>query len=368
MCGALFRTVPLEGAELRRVTVAELETDPYLMSGAEPFVLSGAMDGWGALEKFQDLSFFTSQFPDAIVDYYPQNLDQTNKKPFLVPFSTFAKEGWFEADVEVPDDRFAERYLHSRYIHWRLHLPEFLNLKRQKVFGDLPDFMKVDGVWMKKCFPPRKTGRSGPARDHEEWPLDNFFRHAHWRIIVIGQKNSSMFLHGDGFQTATFVAQFVGRKRWIVCPPSTSHNLYGAGKLDLFHPTRIDYKTYPKARHGVKDCTDTVVHPGDIVYYPAHWWHQTLNLDTPTISMAGRRIDAWNFEEVRDELTRRCGSHQEDISKKWPGAAPPLSGRVCKHVRRCAKIWGMLWDTPLTFVDAAAERHGKIMSYEKDWA
>ena len=100
------------------------------------------------------------------------------------------------------------------------------------------------------------------------------------------------------------------------------------------------------------DCTDTIVKP-EIIYYPAHWWHQTLNLDTPTISMAGRRIDALNYDEVARGLKKKCSSEQMDVEKRWPGAAPILKERVCANIERCHEIWDLLWDTPTTFFEAA---------------
>ena len=122
----------------------------------------------------------------------------------------------------------------------------------------------------------------------------------------------------------------------------------------MIHPETIDHVKFPLAKHA--DCSDSIVYPGEIIYYPAHWWHQTFNLDTPTISMAGRRIDGHNFKEVSKELEGRCNSHQEDISKIWPGAAPILSKTVCQHIPHCSKIWQLLWDTPLSFMEAANDR------------
>jgi hypothetical protein len=340
-----FYTVVTIGspAVLRRVTVAELERDPYLSAGHEPFILEGAMESWGSMELFKDEGFFRREFPESIVDFYPRNLHKSEFKPYLVPMGgkDFAN-GFFLPDegARGTGDDF---YSQSRYIHWRMHLSEFQEIKH--LFEPLPNFMKVDETWMEKCFP-------GKTRD--EWPLDNFFRHAHWRIIIIGQKNSSMFMHGDGFQTATFVSQFVGRKRWIVCSPEYARNLYRAGDIDMIHPETIDHVKFPLAKHA--DCSDSIVYPGEIIYYPAHWWHQTFNLDTPTISMAGRRIDGHNFKEVSKELEGRCNSHQEDISKIWPGAAPILSKTVCQHIPHCSKIWQLLWDTPLSFMEAANDR------------
>jgi hypothetical protein len=31
----------------------------------------------------------------------------------------------------------------------------------------------------------------------------------------------------------------------------------------------------------------TILNPGDVIYYPREHWHQTRNLDTPTIAITG---------------------------------------------------------------------------------
>ena len=341
--------------ELQRITLETLEADPYLMTGAEPFVLTGAMVSWESLKTFQDLNFFIKNYPDTIVDYYPNNLAKTTDKPYLQKMHSVLKEFLDEKpqnhEKHIP---FSERYQHSRYIHWRMNLPEYKKI--EEMFQPLPEFMKVDEIWMKKCFPGK--------RSENDWPLNNFFRHAHWRIIVIGEKNSSMFLHADGFETATYVTQFVGRKRWVVCSPKEGLKLGHAGLHDLFHPETIDLTKYPSLRN--IDCTDTIVKPGEIIYYPAHWWHQTLNLDTPTISMAGRRIDAHNYYEVAAGLKKKCNSEQFDVEKRWPGAAPILKERVCANIDKCHDIWELLWDTPVSFLEAANDNNEIRVKNVKD--
>jgi hypothetical protein len=37
--------------------------------------------------------------------------------------------------------------------------------------------------------------------------------------------------------------QVTGRKRWHVCSPQYTSNMYGAGKVDTFNP---DYKQFPR--------------------------------------------------------------------------------------------------------------------------
>ncbi|XP_035405033.1 LOW QUALITY PROTEIN: jmjC domain-containing protein 8 [Cygnus atratus] len=75
--------------------------------------------------------------------------------------------------------------------------------------------------------------------------------------------------HGPGYSEVIF-----GRKRWFLYPPD---------KTPHFHPNettlawlRHTYPTLPPAERPL-ECT---VRPGEVLYFPARWWHATLNLDT----------------------------------------------------------------------------------------
>uniref|UniRef100_A0A8C5WYH9 Jumonji domain containing 8 n=1 Tax=Laticauda laticaudata TaxID=8630 RepID=A0A8C5WYH9_LATLA len=75
--------------------------------------------------------------------------------------------------------------------------------------------------------------------------------------------------HGPGFSEVIF-----GRKHWFLYPPE---------KTPAFHPNRTTLSwfldKYPSLSPWEKplECT---IHPGEVLYFPDHWWHATLNLDT----------------------------------------------------------------------------------------
>ncbi|XP_069762310.1 jmjC domain-containing protein 8 isoform X3 [Narcine bancroftii] len=75
--------------------------------------------------------------------------------------------------------------------------------------------------------------------------------------------------HGPGYSEIIY-----GRKHWLLYPPD---------KTPEFHPNRTTLSwildTYPYLSEEDKplECT---IHPGEILYFPNHWWHATLNIDT----------------------------------------------------------------------------------------
>ncbi|XP_029433043.1 jmjC domain-containing protein 8 [Rhinatrema bivittatum] len=75
--------------------------------------------------------------------------------------------------------------------------------------------------------------------------------------------------HGPGYSEVIF-----GRKRWFLYPPE---------KTPAFNPNRTTLswltETYPLLPEEDRplECT---IRPGEVLYFPDHWWHATLNLDT----------------------------------------------------------------------------------------
>ncbi|XP_032896261.1 jmjC domain-containing protein 8 [Amblyraja radiata] len=75
--------------------------------------------------------------------------------------------------------------------------------------------------------------------------------------------------HGAGYSEVVY-----GRKRWFLYPPD---------KTPEFHPNKTTLSwildTYPYLSEEDKplECT---IHPGEILYFPDHWWHATFNIDS----------------------------------------------------------------------------------------
>ena len=103
-----------------------------------------------------------------------------------------------------------------------------------------------------------------------------------------------MFLHQDGLYTITWQAQISGRKEWVLCDPAPefSQHVPAAG-ADAFHPDLDKHPSFVNA-----SCTSVIVKEGEILIYPPHWWHQTLNLEFPAIGLAGRLVNKYVLAAV----------------------------------------------------------------------
>jgi hypothetical protein len=245
-----------------RVTAEELAANKTLMSGHWPYVLVGEVEKWPAMKKWT-LDYLQKKIPSEWVDFYPYNMYKMGNKPYVQPYR--------EA---LP--KFRQKTEHSKYMQMRLSLSGWEALVPD--LAPLPPEFWTEAEWINECM-----ATSNGTRDAEA--IDNFFRVNQWNFLLIGEKGTGIFFHKDHLAAASWQAAVVGRKRWILCPYDQNHLL--SEELYTFRP---DYRSHTGQNFAKAFCGDVTVHPGEIVYYPSYWWHQTKNLDTPTIGLTGLMV------------------------------------------------------------------------------
>lgn len=102
--------------------------------------------------------------------------------------------------------------------------------------------------------------------------------------FYMGGPNTVTHLHTE--RSDIFHACFVGRKRWRLYPPSQSQFLYPIPARTLFVGSEVDfldpdYSIHPWFRYA--SGYETVLEPGDVLYFPSYFWHAVENLEA-TIS------------------------------------------------------------------------------------
>ena len=123
--------------------------------------------------------------------------------------------------------------------------------------------------------------------------------------------------------------QLAGKKKWHICSPSEDANLYKAGNIDTFNP---DYEAYPNFREA--KCFQFILSPGDVVYYPKNWWHQTKNLNTPTISITGTLALPNNYLDIQTELKKQCDG---------AGTIFQRDEKFCSKLENCYILWDQIF-------------------------
>jgi hypothetical protein len=279
------------------------------------------------------LDYLKKKIPFEWVDYYPNNMMDVGNKPYL-----------FKLEDAMP--RFQQKTGQAKYMQMRIAYRGWMRLKKDLDPKPLPDIFWDDDEWIGKCMKKENGKADKPA-------IDNFFVTNQWKFLLIGEEGTSMFFHRDGTAASSWQAQILGRKRWTLCPNTES------SKLDVHLNTyKPDYARFPKFAQAL--CGQVTVSPGELLYYPAYWWHHTLQTETPTVAYTGalvgveaerhdlggeRKPHARFFRDLLDKCSkcwekgnpnRKC----DDISLQWPGAAPPPLRVICEHyLTDCYKEW-----------------------------
>src|SRR5437016_651672 len=121
--------------------------------------------------------------------------------------------------------------------------------------------------------------------------------------IFIGPKGAITPLHCDIWETHAWLAQLVGRKRWLLFPPDQREFLYDY----QVQPCQPDLEKFPLfSNTRPLECT---IGPGDVIFVPSGWSHEVISLDA-TISITHNYLGPGCFKSgltncVKEKLVDR---------------------------------------------------------------
>jgi hypothetical protein len=298
--------------QMPRISVAELELPENFLyrERRRPFILTGAMDDWPGPKKWKiqmkgkkgigkKTPYLAKMFKKSVTDMYPYNMLKSGTHPFLYRFGAGLRQ------VLEPPGRFHEpaneQHPYScddgcRYIHLQLTRPQWRQLEEA---GDLPvkrhPHTGGDNWWQRRCLDEVDVN-------------DEYHIKTHWKIILIGSRGAGMFNHTDSLQTSSWHAHVQGKKWWYVCGTNRGKG-HGEGKTE---------------------CFESILMPGEILYYGRQWYHQTQNLRTPTTTITGTVVHANNFEYVAAKLHGECYRSEMNFN---------FSGKLCDALDKCYSLW-----------------------------
>lgn len=109
--------------------------------------------------------------------------------------------------------------------------------------------------------------------------------------LFMGPAGSGIRMHVDVGFTHAWNVQVVGRKRWVLYPPEQTPLLYD-GEVDAFRPDLDRFPRFALARP-----LEVEVGPGELLFIPSRWWHQTVHLEDG-IAVTGNFADETCWREV----------------------------------------------------------------------
>jgi hypothetical protein len=210
-------------------------------SPGKPVVITGVMKSWKARSTWT-FDFFRDRYGSTSMDVY--RFDNGNYRPNRLEVMALAdfidktlRNDWETFPYYVRDD-------------WKLFI-------RHREL--LTDYMVPDYFF--------------------DWfrLLPRFMRLIYPRIFI-GPRGAITPLHHDIWGTHAWLAQLVGRKRWILFSPDQRDLLYDY----QVRPDQPDLQRFPLFRKAKPlECT---IGPGDMIFVPSGWHHWVISLD-PTISL-----------------------------------------------------------------------------------
>lgn len=299
---------------LPRIPAAEfyLPENRDFAEGRRPFILTGLVNTWPNISTAFSFDALAAEFPQAPVDFYSQNMRVQGTRPYIVPLPQALQE------LQRPSGNFPLATNSSMYVHWNVRWGDWRRLAAK--LGQTLPFFTSDEAWLEGCL-------ASPRLRNEH------LISTHWRMLLIANQGGGMFNHKDTLMTSSFQYQLRGRKKWHLCSPANDAVLEqtkpdGKTEEDMFHP---DYHALPDLLQA--ECYVDTAHPGEALFYPREYWHQTVNLDDPVVAITGTLVDANNYDTVALMLDKDC-----EKEEKIPFITP--SAPLCQAYRtHCFPWW-----------------------------
>lgn len=195
--------------------------------------------------------------------------------------------------------------------------------QRQEVWGNLglPRALR-DDLFL-ACL-----GRQDPRGKIAADFMDDFL----WSQIFVGAEGSGMQMHRDNLRTHVWSAQLEGEKQMVACKGSKGSSakqratwqskFSDVALIDAFRP--IDHEHFPDFVSA--DCVWAAAEPGDLLFWPSNWYHQTLNANGTSIAVSGMALDGLVASEFLSGVRRH------------PGGTRPVRAAVKKCFRELRMI------------------------------
>jgi hypothetical protein len=253
MVEVLRRTRVVEGVAADRIPFDEL------MESGQPVVLRGLARTWPlvarGLESAESAAAYLKSF--------------CTPKPTTVYVGDAAIRGRFFYDTEYQGFNFDRK---------RLSLAECID--RVLAHADEADAPALyAGSTDVDIFLPGLRAQNDLALDH---PM---FRISRPTVSIWIGNRTVASAHYD--QSHNLACCMVGRRRFTLFPPEQIHNLY-PGPLEPTPAGQVisvvdfdapDFGRFPRFRQALEAGESAVLDPGDVLFYPALWWHHVEALD-----------------------------------------------------------------------------------------
>ncbi len=271
-----------------------MENNEYFHLLERPFIVREALPqlGWD-LGSALSLSSLNESFGSHRVDFYPQNMLVKPQKVYSVPlresleYLAYPEGAYLTVDTSEP----------GTYIQWNMNHSTWQTLLQQSPRSALPPALSGN---MEDFFQSLLLGHTEEQRQLLGGCMarikHGFEVRTHWFMLLLGERGAGMFCHQDSLPVGSWQAQISGAKHWKLCPPVEETAVSESGE-----PVSLT-----KAA-----CFEATARPGDLLYYPPHFWHETLNLETPSVALSGTLVTPAHRGELLAMLRQECADQRK---------------------------------------------------------
>lgn len=282
---------------LHKPSFAELDKATKI---GQPMLITGILDTWPEVMRWT---------PDYLKEEHGERVIHLNKN----------------ITEQEPNHMISARL--GDYVDW-LHLVEKGVIKHKNNYYFAESFSFLDSLGMEsavdkrfKTMMPKGVKNSNALKAYAFW---------------MGPQGSVTGFHYDT-DHRNYLAQICGRKEFLLVDPKNIDSMYPSSRYEkgsnvslVDYWQGIDHQKYPRFKDVV--IKRIILHPGQMLYVPAKWWHAVKNLDTNVAVSLRHETLFTNYiigavEELRHLLHRlgvvgskdNCVCHAEGVYESLPG-------------------------------------------------
>ncbi len=251
----------------REITGVSLDTIPYgeLMSGGEPVILKGIVSDWPLVRVGQKSNEDAMQY--------------------MKGFDSGRQVTMYKVPAEAKGRIFYNEDLTGfNYEHVRTTIGEFMDTILDHISTPCPPSHYVGSRDADAFFPG--------LRDENDLPLAHpMFEHGNLLVSVWMGSRTTVAAHFD--MSENMACCVVGKRRFTLFPPEAVHGLYpgpleptpGGQAMTMVDFNNPDYERYPNFHDVTATAQVAELEPGDVLFFPALWWHHVEALSDFNIMM-----------------------------------------------------------------------------------
>jgi lysine-specific demethylase 8 len=220
-----------------------------------PVILRGVTDDWDVMRWTPE--YLAENFPDAPVEYEVWHDDCTDDIFDFKDREVGATESMAAFVARIRQSGKSRKYYAADFSIFRT-LPELKSATKS-----LEAYMCLPAIV------PKPVSRACLIWDPRMW---------------MGPGGTHTPLHFDRRDNLTL--QVYGKKRWLYISPDQSDNLYWPCAdlpRGMLHYSPVDLESFDPRRFPKTtrvEPIELIMEPGDLVFTPAHWWHEVRSLET----------------------------------------------------------------------------------------